>query len=71
MCVKPTKNEHKIVYELFTMPLTRDIFRIRPSKREKVTLTESSRDSSICLASNNTPSNPPSGPGSKRKLLPE
>ena len=37
----------------------------------KVTLTESSRGIFIRPSSNNTPSNPPSGRGSKRKALPE
>ena len=37
----------------------------------KISLTESSRGLYFCLSSSNTPSSPQSGPGIKRKALPE
>ena len=43
----------------------------RPSKKTKITLTDSSRGISFHPSSNNTPSSPPSCLGSKIKALPE
>ena len=55
-------NQQKASLEVLTMWRTQGIFSRRTSKRSKVALTESSIGISLCLASNNTPSSPPSGP---------
>ena len=57
--------------KVLTMPRTRIIFRRMHTKSRQLTLTKSSRGSSVCLASNNTLLISPSGPGSTRKYLPE
>ena len=67
MCAEPTNNEYANVEDATHTGYMQD----STLKRKKVTITESSIGSSVCLASNKTPSIPPSGPCSKIKTLPE
>ena len=57
--------------KLSKIPYQQGILRIRPSKKLKITFTESYRNISFCPSSNNTPSIPPYYLGSKRKSLTE
>ena len=56
---------------MLKIPRTWGIYSRKPSKRGKVTLTESSIVSYIFLESNNTPPSPISVPGSKITSSPE
>ena len=62
-------NQYTRGLNFLTMPCQQDICRRRHPKTTKPTLIEPSRGISIHLSSNNTPSSPPSGHGSKRKAL--
>ena len=64
-------NPKTTITKVLTMPLTYGICSRRPSKKWKVTLKDSSRGSSICLASNKIPSSTPSSTVRIRKWLHE
>ena len=57
--------------KVLVMSLQQGICSRRASKMMKMTFTETSRGIYIHTSSNNKPSGPPSGPGSKIKSLPE